>query len=211
MCALLAPVLLTVRALEDCRGIEWADFLNSFPFLKYPGMAYQPLTSCRLIPEYFKKGKSASSIPWQISSALTAKSTVLIMHTTLQIWQIKSEVYTKTISYEISACVKSTTLPILVRVLASINYWKVWFLTLCSSLHTRNKQQKFAQGKLSCKPRPFVCRYPVTLIVGLFVCMLRCLFCNKCTYPSVDKKKWMLLIPSHLWQISLCFCAFLWF
>ena len=93
MCALLAPVLLTVRALEDCRGIEWADFLNSFPFLKYPGMAYQPLTSCRLIPEYFKKGKSASSIPWQISSALTAKSTVLIMHTTLQIWQIKSEVY----------------------------------------------------------------------------------------------------------------------
>ena len=83
----------------------------------------------------------------------------------------------KTLSYEISAHVKGTTLPILVRVLASINYWKVWFLTLCSSLHTRNKQQKFAQGKLSCKPRPFVCWYPVTLIVGLFVCMLRCLFC----------------------------------
>ena len=56
--AFLAPtcMFLAVRALEDCRGIERADFLNSFTFLKYPGITYQPLTSCcRLIPEYFKK------------------------------------------------------------------------------------------------------------------------------------------------------------
>ena len=65
----------------------------------------------------------------------------------------------KTLSYEISARVKGTTLPILVPVLTSIDYRKAWFLTLCSSLHTRtstrNKQQKLAQEKLLHKPRPF--------------------------------------------------------
>ena len=47
----------------------------------------------------------------------------------------------------------STTLPILVRVLKSIDYWKAWFLTLCLNLHTRtstrNKQQKLL--KKSCR------------------------------------------------------------
>ena len=66
---------------------------------------------------------------------------------------------TLSLSYKISACMKGTTLPILVRVLTSIDYWKAWFLTLCSSLHTRtstrNKQQKFAQEKLLRKPHPF--------------------------------------------------------
>ena len=82
------------------------------------------------------------------------KAQVLRLHTTLQIWQTKSESIRR-LSYEISVRVKGTTLPILVRVLTSIDYWKAWFLTLCSSLHTRNKQQKFAQEKLLCKPCSF--------------------------------------------------------
>ena len=78
MC-ILSTCTLAVRALEGCRGIEQANFFNSFPFLKYPGITYQPLTSCRLIPEYIKKGrelkKSVCSILQQPSSALTAKNT----------------------------------------------------------------------------------------------------------------------------------------
>ena len=50
---------------------------------------------------------------------------------------------------------KCTSLPILVRVLTSIDYWKAWFFMLCLSLHARNKQQKFAQEKPLCKPCPF--------------------------------------------------------
>ena len=101
----------------------------------------------------------ARSIPRQSSSALTAKSTgAENAHNSSNLTN-KIRKYTKTLSYEISVRVKGTTLPILVRVLKSIDYWKAWFLTLCSSLHTRtsmrNKQQKFAQEKLSCKPRPF--------------------------------------------------------
>ena len=103
--------------------------------------------------------KSVWSIPRQSFSALTAKSTgAKNAHNSSNLTN-KIRKYTKTLSYEISARVKGTTLPILVRVLTSIDYWKAWFLTLCSSLHmrmsTRNKQQKFAQEKLLHKPRPF--------------------------------------------------------
>ena len=121
---------------------------------------------------------------------------------------------------------KGTTLPILVWVLASINYWKVWFLTLCSSIHTRNKQQKFAQEKLSHKPCPFGCLYPVTLI-PIYLCSiifviftigqyLRKFVAKVCVAWATDTMTWHFIFSRKLafWSIHkilllkiLCYMA----
>ena len=47
LCAFLAPVLLVVRALEGCRGIERADFLRFLSFLEI--FRNNPTRSERLI------------------------------------------------------------------------------------------------------------------------------------------------------------------
>ena len=41
LCTFLALDLLAMRAFDDCRGIERAIFLNSFPFLKYLRISLQ--------------------------------------------------------------------------------------------------------------------------------------------------------------------------
>ena len=128
------------------------------------------------------------------------------MHTALQIWQTKSESIWR-LSYEISARMKGTTLPILVQVLTSIDYWKAWFLTLCSSLHMRNKQQKLVQEKLLHKPGPFELSVSCNLKLNKVVHMLKqgCAHARK-TYEKVVRvcKQFQFLGPEKLsttlWQ-----------
>ena len=73
-----------------------------------------------------------------------------------------------TLSYEISACVKGTctTLPILVWVQTSIDYWKAWFLTLCSREWAQETSSKSLLKKIChVDHAPLGCRYPVALNV----------------------------------------------
>ena len=134
LCVFLAPVLLTVRALEDCQGIEWANLWNSFPRV-----------SDRLFLNISRKERSFKN---QLALSLGSlpiislpKEQVLRMHTALQISQQKLKSTRRLYILDLCVCERynsadSSSGTYTYRLLKGI-----WFLMLCLSLHMRNKQQ----------------------------------------------------------------------
>ena len=118
------------------------------------------------------------------------KAQVLRMHTILQIWQIKSESIYEDYSYEISACMKGTTLTIL-QVLTSINYWKAWFLTLCSSIHTRNKQQSLLKKSCRASHAP----------LGTY-CIVQCCPAG-CIHDHMYHTPFLIVSTEHSWVLHI--------
>ena len=112
------------------RRDKWAGFWIPFLSQNNYSACISLSSCCRLvISEYFKEfQKSAHSIPQQkCSSALTAKIQVLRMHTTLQISQQKLESIQRLYHTRFLHARKCKFVPILFRVLTSIDYWKAWF------------------------------------------------------------------------------------
>ena len=117
------------------------------------------------------------------------------MHTTLQIWQIKSEVYEDSIVWDLCVCERYNSAD---SCSGTCIYQLLKGMILNIVLKSTHEKQatKICSGKVVMQTTPLCvsisrninCR-TVCLHVEVFV-----LLCNKCTYPSADKKKWILLI-----------------